>query len=93
MKFRKVSVRAKHESSNNKNKILVFKRTFHPNSLTNKSLQNAYSNSLGKLKLFDKMIVCNKRPKNIRDTLMPSSLKNILGKNPSDFVPEMSNDR
>ena len=91
MKFRKVFVRAKNESSNNKNKILFFKRTFHPKSLPNKSLQKAYSDSLGKIKLFDKMIVCNKRPKNLRDTLMPSSLKNIPGKNPSDFVPEMSN--
>ena len=92
IKFRKVFVRAKHESSNNKNKILFFKRTFHPKSLPNKSIQNAYSNFLGNLKLFEKMIVYNKRPKNLRDTLMRSSLKNIPG-NPSDFVPEMSNKR
>ena len=91
MKFRKIFVRAKGEKPNNKNKILFFKRTFHPKSLPNKSLQIAYSNTLGCVNLFDKMIVCNKRPKNIRDTIMPSSLKNIHGKNPSNYLPEISN--
>ena len=95
MKFRKVFVRSQQDKISNQNKnnkkILFFKRIYHPKSLPNKTLQAAYTNSLGCINLFDKMIVCNKRPKNIRDTLMPSSLKNINGKNPSDFLQEVSN--
>ena len=94
MKFRKVYIRCKQDEITNKNKnkkILFFKRTYHPKSLPNKTLQATYSNTLDCINLFDKMIVCNKRPKNIRDVLMPSSLKHISGKNPSDILQEVSN--
>ena len=37
------------------------------------------------------MTVCNKRLKNIREILMPSSLKNKNSKNPSGFLQEVSN--
>ena len=78
MKFRKVYIRCKQDEISNKNKnkkIFFFKRAYHPKSLPNKTLQAAYYNMLDHINLFDKMIVYNKRHKNIRDALMPSSLK------------------
>ena len=95
MKFRKVLIRTQYDNISNQNKnnkkILFFRRIYHPNSLPNKTLQATYTNSLGCIKTFDNKIVCNKRPKNIRDILMPSSLKNINSKTPSDFLQEVSN--
>ena len=79
------------EISNKNKKKLFFKRTYYHKSLPNKTLQATYSNTLDCINLFDNMIVCNKRPKNVRDVLMPSSLKQISGKNPSDILQEVSN--
>ena len=86
MKFRKVYVRSNKEIKNKNKNTLFFKRTYHPKSVKNHSLQRIYTETLGKINLFDNMIVCNKRPKNIRDILMPSFLQLINGENPSDLL-------
>ena len=91
MKFRKVFVRNKQDESSNKNKKyssskehIILKAYF------NKTLLTAYYNMLDGINLFDKMIICNKRPKNIRDIIIPSLLKFIEGKNPSNVIQEIS---
>ena len=37
--------------------------SFHPKSVPNYRIQNVYTETLGKIKLFNKMIVSSKRPK------------------------------
>lgn len=73
---KKIKRKHKETYKDEENNTLFFHREFHPRGIPNYAIQDAYQRSIGKLCLFKQMTVCNSRPKNIRDILMPSKLNN-----------------
>ena len=71
---KKIIRKSKENNKDEENNTLFYHREFHPRGISNHAIQDAYQRSIGKLCLFNKMTICNSRPKNIRDVLMPSKL-------------------
>lgn len=64
---------------------LFFHQEFHPRGLPRERIRRAYDTLCAKHSGFDKLILAYKRPKNLRDALIPSRL---LGLPPaSEFLP------
>lgn len=89
-KHTKRYINQKKKNTSN-DKILFLKKTFHPRSFSNKQVQHLFKKSFQNIDLFDRLIVCNKRPKNLRDILMPSTLASVEKMNPSDYLHEVAN--
>jgi hypothetical protein len=64
---------------------LYYHAEYHPRGVNKSLIQRAFKATVDKLGIYNKMIVCYNRPKNIRDHLMPSKLPNVPGSNPSDL--------
>ena len=68
-------------------RILVFKLPFHPRGVQRNNIREAYIKSgLAKLIPNRRFICAQTRAKNLRDRVCNTSLKNIPGANPSDYL-------
>ena len=59
---------------------------YHPKDITKNTLRNIYNNSLRGHDNFKDMRIAMSRPKNLKDILCKSSLPDVPGMNPSDFL-------
>ena len=76
---------------NNKgDRTLYFQRTYHPRAIPSELIQKTFTNTIRNTKLFNRLIICNKRPKNVKDRLSKSTLTNLPGHNPSNYIQEES---
>ena len=77
----------------NRNKIpdttLLFHREHHPRSLPPRAIKDAFKRAFKDTNIYNKLMICNSRPKNIRDVLMPSDLKPLEGHDPSDYLNKL----
>jgi hypothetical protein len=64
---------------------LFFHQEFHPRGLPRESIRRAYDTLCAKHSGFDKLILAYKRPKNLRDALIPSRLQGLPPA--SEFLP------
>ena len=64
---------------------LIYHTEYHPRGIPPQIIKEVFNKTLRKTKLFDKLLICNRRPKNIRDLIMPSDIPNVPGDNPSDY--------
>ena len=60
------------------NADIFFHTKYHPNNIPPSLIQNTFQHTLSQLSFVNKLIICNHRPENIRDKLIPS---NILPQN------------
>ena len=88
MPYEKVYQKKKHSQTNKADKILYFQRTYHPRTIPSALIQKSFKKTIAYTKLFHRLIICNKRPKNIRDILSSSTLPNLPGQNPSNYIQE-----
>ena len=48
--------------------------------------KRGFNKTLRKIKPFNKLLICNHRPKNMRDFIMPSDIQNIPGDIPNNLI-------
>ena len=66
-----------HNIQNKQNKHthdIFYHSKFHPNNISSKLIQNTFHHTLSKLSYINNLIICNHRPDNIRDKLIPSNI-------------------
>ena len=67
--------------------IIVFKLPYHPRGIQRRQCATAYNNSgLAALMPERQFITAQLRPKNLRDRVCRTTLRNVPGANPSDFL-------
>ena len=67
--------------------IIVFKLPYHPRGIQRRQCATAYNNSgLAALMPERRFITAQLRPKNLRDRVCRTTLRNVPGANPSDFL-------
>ena len=86
MPYKKVFQKRLHKEHDKEESTLFFQRTYHPRSIPSSLIQRTFDNTIKKKNLFHRMIICNKRAKNIKDKLCNSTLTDLPGNNPSDFL-------
>ena len=70
----------------NQNNTLYLHWTWHPRGITNSKLRLIYNNTLKEHSGFNNVIIAYSRAKNLRDSLMKTSLSEPEGKNISDLL-------
>ena len=78
--------KTKEESGTLPNSTLLYHRQYHPRAIPQHAIRDAFNRAFKNTNLFEAILICNSRPRNIRDILMPSDLPNRIGKNPSDYI-------
>ena len=81
--FIKQNSNTKKSSTNNK---IFYHRVYHPKDITNATIQRIYHQCFKNLPDFQNLTICNSRPRNLQDILIPSKLRNIPLQNPSDIL-------
>ena len=81
--FIKQNSNTKKSSTNNK---IFYHRVYHPKDITNATIQQIYHQCFKNLPDFQNLTICNSRPRNLQDILIPSKLRNIPLQNPSDIL-------
>lgn len=82
-----LKTRRKKDSEKVDDMIMVFKLPYHPRGVQRQQITTAYINSgLAKLQPERRFICAQLRPHNIRDRVCSTSLEDIPGDNPSDFL-------
>ena len=75
------------EEDNDKN-LLCFIHEHHPHGLTRRIIREIYEQHVADLVPDSRLIVAQKRPKNIKDRVTSSKLRIVPnGPNPSDYAP------
>ena len=78
------------QSVHHNKRTLYFHQQFHPRGVRRHLLHEAYHASIGLLHFYDRQIVCYSRPKNLRDLIVPSTLSDVPGHNPSTIVGQLA---
>ena len=78
--------KTKQKSGNLPNSTLLYHRQYHPRAIPQHAIRDAFNRAFKNTNLFEAILICNSRPRNIRDILMPSDLPDRIGKNPSDYL-------
>jgi hypothetical protein len=65
---------------------LFYHSEFHPRGVARRDIRHAYSETLEGHSGFDRFIIAYSRPRNIRDALMSSKLKEQVGLHVSDLI-------
>ena len=58
----------------NNNNDLFYHSTFHPQNIPSTLIQNTFHHTLASLSYINNLIICNHRPKNLRDKLIPTNI-------------------
>ena len=88
MPYHKVFQKKPPSINNNRERTLYFQRTYHPRTIPSELIQKTFRNTIKNTKLFNRLIICNKRPQNVKDRLSKSTLTNLPEHNPSDYIQE-----
>ena len=67
-------------------KTIYFHAEYFPWGVKISQIQNIFHNTVAWTRLFTQQIVAFSRPKNLRDLLPPSTLPDVAGQNPSDYL-------
>ena len=73
-------------AAKNENTNIFYHRVYHPRDIKNYSIQRIYKNCFKNLPKFNGLTICNSRPKNLQDLLIPSKLPDVPLNNPSDIL-------
>jgi hypothetical protein len=81
-RLRNVADKSKQSSE----KPIIFHLPFHPRGIQRQTIRDAYNKTVGRHIKDRQLIVAVSRPRNIYDRLCKTTLKDIDGKNPSNFM-------
>ena len=90
MPSHKIYVRNKKQMQNNISDTIYFHAEYHSHGVPRKLLQRAFRSTIKKLGRYNKIMVCYRRPTNILDLLIPSTLRDIEQSKPSDYIQKIN---
>jgi hypothetical protein len=67
-------------------KPIIFHLPFHPRGIQRQTIREVYNKTVGRHIKDRQLIVAVSRPRNLYDRLCKTKLKDVDGKNPSDFL-------
>jgi hypothetical protein len=71
---------------------LIFHLPFHPRGIQRQTIQEIYQKTLGRHIPDRTLTVAVSRPRNLQERVSSTKLKDVQGKNPSDYIVENGGD-
>ena len=79
----------KHTQKSSTNNKIFYHRVNHPKDITNATIQRIYHQCFQNLLDFQKLNICQSRPRNLQDILILSKVKNIPLKYPRNSLQKI----